>query len=69
MADTILVDSATLESVFQDGLRLGLNSLQGCVPEVFVSPENLATILAGDFGRIDSVVGPSEFGPTLLATK
>jgi len=69
MADTIEVDLATLKRILQDGLDAGLHTLNGCVPEISISPEILAAIRAGEFGGIDGIVGPSEFGPADLASK
>jgi hypothetical protein len=69
MADTVYIDLATLEHVFQKGLDAGLHALDGCVPEISVSAEVLAAIRAGKFGGIDRVVGPSEFRPASFTTK
>jgi hypothetical protein len=69
MADTIEVDLATLKRILHDGLGLRLNGLQGCVPEVSISPEIRAALLAGDFGGVDSIVGPLKLGPATLAIK
>jgi hypothetical protein len=69
MADTIEVDLATLDRVFQDGLDAGLHTLNGCVPEISISPEMLAAIRAGKFGRIGNVICPSELSPATLAAK
>jgi hypothetical protein len=68
VADTIEIDLATLERVLHDGLDPGFHTLQGCVPEIGISPEILAA-LTGKFGGVDSVVGPSELGPASLASK
>ena len=69
MADTIEIDLATLKRVLHDGLDSGFNTLHGCVPEITISPEILAAIRAGKFGTVDSVIGPSELGPAILAVK
>ena len=69
MADTIWVDLATLKRVLQNGLDPGFHTLNGCVPEISISPEILAAIRAGEFGAVDSIIGPSELGPTNLARK
>jgi hypothetical protein len=68
MTDTIEIDLATLERVLKHGLDPGFHTLQGCVPEISISPEILAA-LARKFGGIDSVVGPSDLGPASLASK
>jgi hypothetical protein len=69
MKDTIEIDLATLKHVLKHGLDPGFNTLQGCVPEISISPEILAALRAGDFGAVGSVVGPSELGPATLAVK
>jgi len=68
VADTIEIDLATLERVLHDGLDPGFHTLQGCVPEISISPEILAA-LARKLGGIDGVVGPSELGSASLASK
>ena len=69
MAVTIEIDLATLKYVLQHGLDSRFYALHGCVREIGISPEMLAAIRAGEFGRINSIVGPSEFGPANLAPK
>jgi hypothetical protein len=69
MADIVLVDLASVKAVLNDGSGLGLHSLQGCVPEIGISTEHLAALLAGDLSAIDGVIRPSEFCSTDLAVE
>ncbi|MEI8152745.1 MAG: hypothetical protein WCG92_14235 [Hyphomicrobiales bacterium] len=69
MADTINVDLSTLEHILEHGLDPVLHRLDGCVPEISISPEMQAAAFAIYRRRIDSIVGPSELGSTLLAVK
>lgn len=68
MADTIELDLATLEHVLEHGLDPGFHTLQGCVPEISISPAILAA-LAKKFGVVGRVIGPSKLGVASLATK
>jgi hypothetical protein len=58
MADSIEIDLATLKRILHEGLDLGFSSLQGCTVEISIGSEVLAALLAGDLGRVDSIVGP-----------
>jgi hypothetical protein len=69
MADTIEVDLAAVKAALHDRLSFRSNGLQGCLPKVGIRTEDLAALLTGDLGRIDSVVRPFEFGPAILTAK
>ena len=69
MADTIETDLPTLKYVLHHGLGLRLNGLDSCVPEIRISPEVYAALLAGDFSGIGSVIAPTELCPAVLAVK
>jgi hypothetical protein len=69
MANTIGVDLAALKRILHDGLSLSPHSLQGCVPEVGITSEDLAALLARDFSVIDGIIGPSELCLTGLTAK
>ena len=68
VGDTIEIDLATALKHISDS-RDGLfsNRLRGCVAQVRISAEVFAALLAGKFGAIDSIVGPSELFATPLA--
>jgi hypothetical protein len=66
MRDKIEVDLTTLERILHDRSGFVLHRLQGCIPEVTISPEAHAAILAFDFSRIDGVVGPFELSSAAL---
>ncbi|MCD0424103.1 hypothetical protein LOC51_43395 [Rubrivivax sp. JA1024] len=69
MADTIQVKLSALEDVFQRGIDLGLQCIDGCVPEIGISTKHLTAFLAGNDRAIDGVVGPREFGAAGFAGK
>ena len=69
MADTIEVDLAAVQAALEDGLSFRPNRIEGCLPEIGISAENLAALLAGDLGGIDGVVLPFEFGAASLTAK
>ena len=50
MVDTIEVDLVTLKRVLDDGLGFRPNRLDGCLPQIGISTENLAALLARNLG-------------------
>lgn len=69
MQDTFYVDLETLKGLLKRGDCLVPNRLDGCVPEIGISAEDLAALLACDLSRVESIVAPSELRVAGFATE
>jgi hypothetical protein len=62
MQDRLTFELSEFYGIFEKPLEVCLGEVSGLTFEVTVGPDVLPAILAGKLGRIDGVVGPSEWG-------
>lgn len=69
MADTIEIDLPTLKNALEGGVDLCFKRIDGCVPEIGISAEALAALLAENFSAVCGIVRPTEFFAASLASE